>query len=97
MAVSKRVFVKIVLMILLGNDEILKWRHLNHDLIFKFLSNFALPSSAPLKTHLLPLNLHPKIPPKPRENLISFSCELLFLKDYIKFKVIKCEARGKRP
>ena len=44
----------------------------------KFLSNFALPSSAPLKTHLLPSNLHPKIPPKPRENLISFSCELLF-------------------
>ena len=37
MAVSKRVFIKIVLVILLGNDEILKWCYLNHDLIFKFL------------------------------------------------------------
>ena len=37
MAVSKRVFVKIVLMILLGNDEILKRCDLDHDLIFKFL------------------------------------------------------------
>ena len=37
MAVSKRVFIKIVLMILLAYDEIFKRCDLNYDLIFKFL------------------------------------------------------------